>query len=292
LDDERAKLGKKAAYVGIIGNILLTLLNFTVGVMAGSVALVAEAAHTLSDILTSIITFIGFRIALKPADIEHPYGHGRAEALAGLIVVLFLGIVAYEILSEAYRKLFILSVPDYLAAVMALVGIIANSLMTTYMMNIGEKINSPAIIADAQHQKVDILSCAAILVGVIGANLGLKFLDPAVAILIAFIVLKTAFDVGRENINNIMGKVPTRKIMAEIRRSAMSIEGVMGIHNVRINYFGPYAAVDLHIEVDGDLNLREAHCISHKVEKRIIEDIDLIAIVNVHACPFNEKTIK
>ncbi|MDI3483466.1 MAG: hypothetical protein PWQ74_53 [Methanobacteriaceae archaeon] len=292
MDDERAKLGKKAAYVGIIGNILLTLLNFTVGVMAGSVALVAEAAHTLSDILTSIITFIGFRIALKPADIEHPYGHGRAEALAGLIVVLFLGIVAYEILSEAYRKLFILSVPDYLAAVMALVGIIANSLMTTYMMNIGEKINSPAIIADAQHQKVDILSCAAILVGVIGANLGLKFLDPAVAILIAFIVLKTAFDVGRENINNIMGKVPTRKIMAEIRRSAMSIEGVMGIHNVRINYFGPYAAVDLHIEVDGDLNLREAHCISHKVEKRIIEDIDLIAIVNVHACPFNEKTIK
>jgi len=289
LNDERAKLGKKAAYVGIIGNILLTIFNFIVGIMAGSVALIAEAAHTLSDILTSIITFIGFRIALKPADTEHPYGHGRAEALAGLIVVLFLGIVAYEILSEAYRKLFIVSVPDYLAAIMAIVGIIANFLMTTYMMNIGERINSPAIIADAQHQKVDILSCAAILVGVIGANLGLKFLDPVVAILIAFIVLKTAFDVGRENINNIMGKVPTRRIMAEIRRSAMSIKGVMGIHNVRINYFGPYAAVDLHIEVDGDLNLREAHCISHKVEKKIIEDIDLIAIVNVHACPFNEK---
>lgn len=289
MDDERAKLGKKAAYVGITGNILLTIFNFIIGIMAGSVALVAEAAHTLSDILTSIITFIGFRIALKPADIEHPYGHGRAEALAGLIVVLFLGIVAYEILSEAYRKLFIVSVPDYLAAVMALVGIIANSLMTTYMRNIGEKINSPAIIADAQHQKVDILSCAAILVSVIGANLGLKFLDPLVAIIIAFIVLKTAFDVGRENINNIMGKVPTGKIMAEIKRSAMSVKGVMGIHNVRINYFGPYAAVDLHIEVDGDLNLREAHCISHKVEKKIIEDIDLIAIVNVHACPFNEK---
>ncbi len=125
--------------------------------------------------------------------------------------------------------------------------------------------------------------------GVIGSNLGLKFLDPLVAILIAFIVLKTAFDVGRENINNIMGKVPSRSIMAEIRRSAMSIKGVMGIHNVRINYFGPYAAVDLHIEVDGDMNLREAHCIAHKVEKKIIKDIDLIKIVNVHACPFGEK---
>lgn len=288
--NDRASLGKKAAYTGIIGNIILTISNFTIGVMAGSVALVAEAAHTLSDILTSIITFIGFKVGMKPADLEHPYGHGRAEALAGLIVVLFLGIVAYEILSEAYKKLFIVTVPpDYLAAAMALAGIIANSIMTHYMMSIGEKINSPAIIADAQHQKVDILSCTLILVGVIGSNLGLKFLDPLVAILIAFIVLKTAFDVGRENINNIMGKVPSRSIMAEIRQSAMSIKGVMGIHNVRINYFGPYAAVDLHIEVDGDMNLREAHCIAHKVEKKIIEDIDLIKIVNVHACPFGEK---
>ncbi|HIH61223.1 MAG TPA: cation transporter [Methanobacteriales archaeon] len=290
MNNERAELGKKAAYTGIIGNILLTLSNFTVGVMAGSVALVAEAAHTLSDILTSIITFIGFKVGMKPADLEHPYGHGRAEALAGLIVVLFLGIVAYEILSEAYSRFFIVSAPpDYTAAIMAIVGIIANSFMTIYMMRIGEKINSPAIIADAQHQKIDIFSCTLILVGVIGSNLGLRFLDPLVAMLIAFIVLKTAFDVGRENINNIMGKVPSRNIMAEIRRSAMSIEGVMGIHNVRINYFGPYAAVDLHIEVDGDMNLREAHCIAHKVEKKVIEDIDLIRIVNVHACPFNEK---
>lgn len=288
--DDRAKLGKKAAYTGIIGNILLTISNFTIGITAGSVALVAEAAHTLSDILTSIITFIGFKVGMKPADLEHPYGHGRAEAIASLIIVLFLGIIAYEILSEAYKKLFIITTPpDYLAAAMALVGIIANSIMTHYMMSIGEKINSPAIIADAQHQKIDILSCTLILVGVIGSNLGLKFLDPLVAILIAIIVLKTAFDVGRENINNIMGKVPSRSIMAEIRRSAMSIRGVMGIHNVRINYFGPYAAVDLHIEVDGDMNLREAHCLAHKVEKKIIEDIDLIRIVNVHACPFNEK---
>jgi len=290
LNNKRAELGKKAAYTGMIGNILLTLSNFTIGVMAGSVALVAEAAHTLSDILTSIITFIGFKVGMKPADPEHPYGHGRAEALAGLIVVLFLGIVAYEILSEAYSRFFIVSAPpDYTAAIMAIVGIIANSFMTIYMMRIGEKINSPAIIADAQHQKIDIFSCTLILVGVIGSNLGLRFLDPLVAMLIAFIVLKTAFDVGRENINNIMGKVPSRNIMAEIRRSAMSIEGVMGIHNVRINYFGPYAAVDLHIEVDGDMNLREAHCIAHKVEKKVIEDIDLIRIVNVHACPFNEK---
>ncbi|NLU03991.1 MAG: cation diffusion facilitator family transporter, partial [Methanothermobacter sp.] len=103
-ESERIRLGKRAAFAGIGGNVLLTSLNFLVGISSGSVALVAEAAHTLSDVLTSVITYIGFRIGQRPPDRQHPYGHGRAEALVGLVVVVFLGIISYEILSEAYRK--------------------------------------------------------------------------------------------------------------------------------------------------------------------------------------------
>lgn len=285
---ERGKLGKKATTIAILGNTLLTILNFVVGTFSGSTALVAESAHTLSDILTSIITFIGFRIGLKPPDKEHPYGHGRAEPLVGLAVVVFLGIIAFEILMEAYHKLASpesLTPPDYTAAAMAVVGIFANLIMTTYIMHIGKKINSPAIVADAQHQKVDIFSCAAILIGVIGSNLGLTFLDPLVAVFIAIMVLKTAFDVGKENINNIMGKVPSKEIMIGIKTAALSVNGVHGIHEVRINYMGPYASVDLHAEVQSDLSLMEAHAISHEVEKRIIDEVDVINLVNVHVCP-------
>lgn len=288
---ERLRLGRRAAYVGIGGNIFLTIFNFVVGLSSGSVALVAEAAHTLSDILTSVITYIGFRVGQRPPDREHPYGHGRAEALVGLVVVVFLGIVSYEILSEAYRKLFMdTAPPDYTAAIMAGVGIVANILMTGYMRNIGEKIRSPAIVADAQHQKVDIFSCVAIMAGVIGARLGFWFLDPLVAVFIAVMVLKTAFDVGRENINNILGAVPSADLMDEIMKSALSVDGVMGIHDVRINYFGPYASVDLHVEVDGDMKLTDAHDIAHRVERRVIDDIDLIKIVNVHVCPFGDES--
>lgn len=290
-ESERMKLGRRAAYVGIGGNIFLTAFNFTVGLSSGSVALVAEAAHTLSDVLTSVITYIGFRVGQRPPDKQHPYGHGRAEALVGLVVVVFLGIVSYEIISEAYRKLFIETAPpDYTAAVMAGVGVIANIVMTMYIMRMGKRINSPAIMADAQHQKVDIFSCVAIMVGVLGSRLGLGFLDPLVAVFIAIMVLKTAFDVGRENINNILGAVPSEELMEDIERSALSVAGVQGIHEVRINYFGPYASVDVHIEVDGDMKLRDAHEIAHTVERQVIDDIDIIKIVNVHVCPYGEKS--
>ncbi len=290
-ESERMKLGRRAAYVGIGGNIFLTAFNFTVGLSSGSVALVAEAAHTLSDVLTSVITYIGFRVGQRPPDKQHPYGHGRAEALVGLVVVVFLGIVSYEIISEAYSKLFIETAPpDYTAAVMAGVGVIANIVMTAYIMGTGKRINSPAIMADAQHQKVDIFSCVAIMVGVLGSRLGLGFLDPLVAVFIAIMVLKTAFDVGRENINNILGAVPSEELMEDIERSALSVAGVQGIHEVRINYFGPYASVDVHIEVDGDMKLRDAHEIAHTVERQVIDDIDIIKIVNVHVCPYGEKS--
>lgn len=288
----REKTGRKAVLVAISGNILLTIFNFIVGTLSGSTALVAEAAHTLSDILTSIITAIGFKIGLKPPDSKHPYGHGRAEPLVGLVIVVFLVVIAYEILSEVYHKFLLggeLAPPDWTAAVMALIGIAVNYAMTTYMMRAGKKIHSPAIVADAQHQKVDIFSCAAIFVGVIGSKFGLPILDPLVAVFIALLVIKTAFQVARDNINNIMGRVPSEDILDDIKKAALSVEGTSGIHDVKINYVGPYASVDLHVEVDDDLKLREAHGIAHRVEDRIIDQVDIVTMVNVHVCPKNEK---
>jgi cation diffusion facilitator family transporter len=289
--EERKKAGRKAVSVAIGGNIGLTIFNFIIGLLSGSTALIAESAHTFSDILTSTITFIGFRISLKPPDRQHPYGHGRAEPLVGLVIVVFLAIIAFEILSTVYNKLVLgepLTSPEPIAAVMALIGVVVNFTMTRYIMKTGKRINSPAIIADAQHQKVDIFSSAAIFAGVIGSEMGFPILDPIVAIFIALMVLKTAFDVGKENINNIMGTVPSREIVAGIRAAALSVKGTYGIHNVRINYLGPYASVELHVSVENDLSLKEAHAIAHNVEKNILKDVDIISMATVHVCPLDE----
>ena len=208
----------------------------------------------------------------------------------GLAIVFFLVIVAFEIFSQVYTKIMTpnLSSPSYLAAVMAFAGIGVNFVLTSYSMKVGRKIMSPAIIADAHHQKVDIFACAAILVGTLGSKMGFPILDPIVAFFIGLMILKTAWDVFKENVNNIMGKVPSEKILTDIKSAALSVPGVCGAHNIRINYMGPCASTELHIEVGGDMELRKAHKLSDEVEKSIVESVDVVTLATVHVCPVGE----
>ena len=291
LDAEiREKTGQKAVLLSVGGKLALTVFNFLVGIISGSTALVVESAHTFSDILTSAIAFLGFKIGLKPPDREHPYGHGRAEPLMGLAIVFFLVVVAFEIFSQVYTKIRVptLTSPSYLAVVMAAAGIGVNFALTSYSMKVGRKINSPAIVADANHQKVDIFACTAILVGVLGSKMGFPILDPIVAFFIGIMILKTAWDVFKENVDIIMGKVPSEKILTDIKSAAVSVPGVYGAHNIRINYMGPCASTELHIEVGGDIELREAHRLSDEVEKNIVESVDVVTLATVHVCPVGE----
>jgi len=284
----RQKIGIRAVKFSVSGKVLLTIFNFVVGILSGSTALVVESAHTLSDILTSSLAYLGFRVGLKPADLEHPYGHGRAEPLIGLAIGIFLLIVVFEIFSQVYSKLILgtnLTPPTLLAAVMALVGIVANYALTSYSMKIGKKVNSPAIIADAKHQKVDIYACAAIFIGVIGSRLGFPILDPIVAFCIGLLVLRTAFEVFRDNVNNIMGKLPSKELIEDIASTATSIKGVYGAHDIKVNYMGPYASAELHVEVDCNMPLKEAHKMAHMVEKAITKKIEVVTLATVHVCP-------
>jgi cation diffusion facilitator family transporter len=284
----REKIGIRAMIFSVSGKILLTIFNFVVGILSGSTALVVESAHTLSDILTSSLAYIGFKVGLKPPDQDHPYGHGRAEPLIGLAIGIFLLIVVYEIFSQVYSKLILgaaLTPPAPLAAVMALIGIGANYALTSYSMNIGKKVNSPAIISDAKHQKVDVYACAAIFIGVVGARMGFPILDPIVAFFIGLLVLKTAFEVFKDNVNNIMGKLPSEELLKDIKSVATSIEGVYGAHDIKINYMGPYASAELHVEVDCDMPLKEAHEMAHKVENAITKKVGVVTLAIVHVCP-------
>ena len=288
----REKAGKKAATVGIVGNIFLTVFNFAVGFYSGSYALISEGAHTISDITTSVISYAGFVVGSKPADREHPLGHGRAEAVAGLIIVVFLSIVGFEIFSGAIEKIFFgapITTPSYLAAGMAFVGIIVNFAMSQYIINLGRQIKSPAIVADGQHQRVDIISSISILVGVVVANMGYPKLDPIIGLIISLMIFKTAFEVAKDNLDNIMGKIPSEELVEKIKKAALSVDNVCGAHDIRINYFGSYATVTMHIEVPQDLNIVEAHEISHEVQDEVISDIDIIHGVTVHTCPVGIK---
>lgn len=288
MDDLRSKAGKKAAAVAILANCFLTIFNIIIGLMSGSYALISEGAHTLSDIVTTIIAYIGFKIGQKPADKEHPIGHGRAEAISGLIILIFLVMVAYEIMSGAVERLLnpsLITTPETLAAVMAVLGIIINFLVSEYIIKIGKSIHSPAIIADGKHQKTDIFSSLAVLISVIVSNMGYPILDPIIGLIIGFLILKTAYEVGKENIDNIMGKVPSEEFINKIKNVADNTPGAQEAHNIKLDYLGSYAAVSLHIKVDGNISVNESHKIVHNVENNIINEIPEIKYVMVHACP-------
>lgn len=290
-NDTRNKKGKQAFLIALIGNVFLTFSNIAVGYFSGSYALIAEGIHTLSDIATSVIAYVGFKVASKPADSEHPLGHGRAEAIGGLIIVVFLSIVAYEIMEGAIHKLFShhIASPSYFACVMAVVGIIVNIAMSQTIISIGNKVHSPAIVADGKHQRVDVLSSFVILIGVVVSSLGFPQIDPIIGLLIGLAVFKVAIDVARDNINHIMGKLPSQDLLDEIREVVLSIDEVEGIHDIRVNYFGSYATVTFHIELPEDLSFKEVHEIVHNVEDEVEDQIDFIYGAMVQACPVGSE---
>ncbi|WP_296803967.1 cation diffusion facilitator family transporter [uncultured Methanobrevibacter sp.] len=288
MDDFRSKAGKKAATVAIVANCFLTLFNIGIGILSGSYALVSEGAHTLSDVTTSIIAYIGFKIGQRPADEEHPIGHGRAEAIGGLIIVLFLAMVAYEIMQGAFERLVnpsLITMPSAIAAIMAVFGIIINLVVSEYIINIGKEIHSPAIIADGKHQKTDIFSSVAVLLSVIVSNMGYPILDPIIGFVIGILILKTAYEVGKENLDHIMGKVPSKEFVNRIRNVANNTPRAQEAHNIKVDYLGSYATVSLHIKVDGNMSLEESHKITHLVENNILNEIPEVKYVMVHACP-------
>ena len=198
MDETRNKTGKKAAIIAIVTNCILTILNITVGYAGGSYALIAEGIHTFSDVITSIVAYIGFKMGQKPADENHPLGYGRAEPICGLIIVLFLAILGYEIIDTAKDKLLnpnLITTPDVYVAIMAVFGIIFNYAMSSYIIRIGKQINSPVIIADGEHQKTDIFSSIAILIGVVISNCGFPILDPIIGLIIGLLIFGHFFGI-------------------------------------------------------------------------------------------------
>lgn len=288
MDELRLKGGKKAVTVAVLANCVLTILNVIVGIMSGSYALISEGAHTFSDITTSIIAYLGFKFGQKPADEEHPIGHGRAEAISGLIIVVFLAIIGWEIFQGSVERIFnpsLITVPETPAAIMAFVGILVNYSVSNYIIRIGKEIKSPAIVADGKHQRTDIYSSVVILAGIIVSNIGYPILDPIIALFISALIFKTAIEIGKENIDNIMGKVPSKEFVDKIMEAAENTPKAQNAHNIKVDYLGSYATVSLHIQLDGDMTLNESHKIVHEVQNNILNEIPEIKYVMVHACP-------
>jgi cation diffusion facilitator family transporter len=273
----------------------LAAIKITVGIMAGSAAVVSDGVESGADVLASGIVLLGLLIASKPADAEHPYGYGRVEALAGLAVGLMLAITGAGICFGAAQKLSLPRTPPLYATWPLVLSMATKGVLSYAKFRFARRINSEALGADAWNDAVDILSAFTALVAV---SLSVwrpdRFgrADAYGAFVVGVIVVFLGARVIYETTQQLMDRMPEPGVLEEIRRVALGVPGACGVEKCYARKTGLRYHVDLHLEVDPNLTVRESHFIAHEVRDRIVAELNWVADVLVHVEPHAADTIE
>ena len=284
--DEANKVTLKA----IGWNIFLAFIKIIAGILGKSSVMIADGLHSASDIITSMGVLIGNYISSKPFDKEHNYGHEKAETMVSFLLSIILVGVALSIGYEASKSLFNIegiAIPTLLPLVVSIISILIKEYQYRITIRIAKKINSPALKADAWHHRSDALSSIAAFVGIGGAMLGFKILEPLASIVVALFVCKVGYDILKNAVNELMDVSIDETYENEIKKIAQLTEGVMNLGSLRTRKHGASAYVDLVICVDGKLTVTSGHDIATNLEKKIQNDINIVKGITVHVEPCN-----
>ena len=280
----------RVSTVSIVINLLLAGFKFIAGVVGHSGAMISDAVHSSSDVVGSLIVIIGVRMSEKASDADHPYGHERMEDVASLILAGILFVAGLSIGKEALLSIldgsYQTSVsPGVLALVAAIVSIIVKEAMFWYTWLNAKKISSGALKAEAWHHRSDALSSVGALIGIGGALLGVRVMEPIASIIICLFILKVAIDIFREATDRMVDHACDSETEAEIRRCAEEQEGVVKVDMLRTREFGRKIYVDLEISADGSMTLRQGHDIAQQVHDKIESTFPNVKHIMVHVNP-------
>ena len=280
--------------VGSAVNIFLTVFKFVAGFAGRSSAMVADAVHSLSDLVTDLIIFIFVRTAAKPIDKSHEYGHGKYETMATLIIGCILIVVGLGIMITGVKDCIaflhgeIGERPRMIALIAAVVSIVLKEGVFRYTLARARKINSPILIANAWHHRSDAFSSIATLIGVAGSMfLGKNgmILDPLAAILVSFYICKSGYEVVKPSLDELLEKSLPAETEKEIRLILKSIPGIDGVHQLKTRKIGNRYAIEAHTEMDGRLSLEEAHQIATVAENKLKKRFGTKTHVGIHMEP-------
>ncbi len=289
MDDKTVvKTAVKVSMVTIIVNVILSLLKLLAGIIGKSMVMISDSIHSLSDVFSSVIVIVGVRVSKREEDQEHQYGHDRMECLASLALGAILFVTGVLLIYEGIRKIYTgenISTPGMIALIAAVISIVTKEWMYWYTKLSADKINSDALRADAWHHRSDALSSVGSLIGVAGAMLGVKILDPIMAGVIGLIIIKVACDVVKEAVNKMVDKACDDTIVNEMKALVLSIDGVEGLDLIKTRMFGPKIYVDIEISADGELLLRESHEIAETVHDSIEKQFPDVKHCTVHVNP-------
>ncbi|UCD13838.1 MAG: cation diffusion facilitator family transporter [Thermoplasmatales archaeon] len=282
----RAKYGYLEATISIVGNTALFLLKLFLGLFINSIALIADAFHTLSDVGTSGVVIFGFKLAKQPSDIEHPFGHGRVEYIATLIIAILLVITGVGFIQQSIERIInnIGIINQEFAIIIGIIIIVSSIIkeaMARFSFALGEKINSDVLIADAWHHRSDVFASIAVGISIIASSFGYPFIDAIFGIIVSFIIIYVGINLARTSSNFLVGQAPDNQLIKEIKEVASQTKNVKGIHDISLHDYGTTKIVTLHAEVDDNLSLEKAHKTADELEKNIQDKTKYSTVIHI-----------
>jgi cation diffusion facilitator family transporter len=283
--EERTQKSLKAVKIGIYGNTVLAVFKILLGIVSGSIALISDGVDTTMDVAKSILVYQGIRVAGRPPDTQHPYGHGRAETIVANIVGISVIFAGFLIVQESFVDFGHHNVIALIMIVGASVSIVGKFFLSYYMFRMGKRFSNQAVIADAKDYMSDVFASVAVLVGgVLVLLTGMTIFDPIASIAVAVLIVWMGIDVIKAGIPELMEKQDP-KMTAVIEKIVKQQEYVFNPHLIRVRKLGSYYIVDMHVEIPGKMRLQHVHSIMTSIEDEIKKDLPDVKEVTIHAEP-------
>ena len=294
MNNSRQREIYRVTIVGSVVNMLLLIFKFVAGIVGNSAAMVADAVHSLSDFVTDIVVILFVRLSGRPADEDHGYGHGKFETLATLFVSLVLFGVAVMLFVGGVKDIVAvarggeLAEPTMVALIAAVISIIAKELLYHYTVKCGEKLNSQVVVANAWHHRSDAFSSIGVLAGVGGAMfLGGSWavLDPIAATIVSLFIVKVSYSLLMPSLEELLERSLPKDVEQRIEQIILSVDGVSSPHHLRTRRIGSAYAIEVHIRMDGNLTLTQAHAVTTAVERLLKQEFGDSTHVGIHTEP-------
>jgi len=292
--DVRLRYGKLAGAVGIATNLILCVVKVIIGLISGSIAIIADGINNLSDTSSSLITLIGFRLSSQPEDETHPYGHARMEYLAGLIVSVLVIVVGFFLMQSSINKIIhpVDIVVDYVTLTVLALSIVAKVWQTFFYLKVGKIINSVTLMATATDSRNDVITTGVILIGVgIVRFTGIQ-LDGWLGCFVALFILWSGIQLIRQASSPLLGEAPDQHLIDEIVRITHSNPNVLGIHDLAVHNYGPGKIfASIHIEVDADGDLMQSHDMVDNIEFEIRRVLNIHCVAHMDPVRVNDPIV-
>lgn len=280
---DRAKAGYMAGWVSIVINSLLFALKYWAGLVTGSIALMADAWHTLSDSISSVVVVIAIKLSSRKPDKEHPFGHGRWEQIAALIIAFILAIVAYDFMKDSIIRISHKEVTVFgaLAVWVTITSIVVKETLAQYAFYIARKTKNLSVKADGWHHRSDALSSVVVLIGILFAK-QFWWIDGALGIIIALMLFYATYQIAREAIVKLLGEEPNKQLIDNILEQVNAMPyGHLHLHHFHIHNYVSHQELTFHLKLDNKMSIKEGHVIATAVENMIREKFGIIATAHI-----------